>query len=69
MKQTEHPTITAIEATGYASKEPEPPVCPICGAECEKTYADKFNEIFACNKCVIENDAWECGECFPKEEI
>ena len=33
--------------------------CPVCGEPCEKLYKDKWGEIFACDECVEEVDAWE----------
>lgn len=39
--------------------EPNPVFCPICGAECEKIFKDKDGEIFGCEECVEECDAWE----------
>ena len=50
--------IRMAEETGY----PRPvrfPRCPVCGEECEKLYKDKWGEVFACDQCVEEVDAWE----------
>ena len=38
----------------------EPPVCPVCGEECETLYEDRDTSyINGCNKCIREVDAWE----------
>ena len=41
-------------------KEPEFPVCPICGAETDTYYYNKrTGEIVGCDECVESQDAWE----------
>lgn len=45
------------------------PVCPVCGQECETVYRDvRTLEIFGCDVCVEEKDAWEQDDCFPDDE-
>ena len=40
-----------------------PPVyCPCCGEECTTIYADIYGNVFACNWCLMEQDAWEWAE-------
>ena len=29
----------------------DPPVCPICGEECETIYADMTGDVFGCDRC------------------
>ena len=38
------------------------PICPICGEECETIYADMYGNVFACDQCLIEQDAWQWQE-------
>jgi len=67
----EHPDITATLRTGYPAnhKEPEPPICPVCGRECETVYrAGRYGEIVGCDNCIIECDAWDGLECGCLEE-
>lgn len=65
----DHPIIENMERTGYLSgKEPECPVCPICGEECDTIYADRSGEIFACDNCVDTKDAWDTEACFPAKD-
>lgn len=45
------------------------PHCPICGAECEKVYRDKWYEIVGCDECMTAIDAWDEDECFPEKEM
>lgn len=35
------------------------PVCPCCGEECETIYADQYGTVFACDRCLMEQDAWD----------
>ena len=68
-RDLEHPDITAAQRTGYAAgKEPTYPVCPECGAECEKVYFDQLGICVGCDVCLDEKDAWETPECFPGKE-
>lgn len=56
----DHPIIWNLERTGYPDgKEPEFPVCPICGKETDTFYKDKQSEIVGCDCCVKSVDAWE----------
>ena len=52
------PDIRMTEATGYP-RIVKRPCCPVCGDECEKLYKDCSGEIFGCENCVEEVDAWE----------
>ena len=41
----------------------DPPVhCPCCEEECTTIYRDKWGNVFACDKCIEEQDAWEWEE-------
>ena len=60
------PIIRCAEETGYAPwNQPEYPICPVCGNECEKVYKDSYGEIVGCDECLAEHDAWEEDECCP----
>jgi len=66
MYNLEHPDITAALRTGYPVnyKEPEPPLCPVCGEECETVYrAGRHGDIVGCDDCIIGCDAWDAPEC------
>ena len=55
------PDIRRTEATGY----PHPvkwPHCPVCGEECERIYKDAYGDVFGCENCVKELDAWDWME-------
>lgn len=63
----DHPVIRNCEATGWPDrKEPQQPVCPICGQECERVYTNRFSMLVGCDVCLTEDDAWEVPECFPE---
>ena len=32
--------------------EMPPPVCPVCGNECEKIYIDGNNDVVGCDECL-----------------
>lgn len=69
---SDHPVIQNMERTGYPDgKEPPQPVCPVCGAECETMYQDRYDkgEYIGCDVCVEAEDAWEVSECFPGKEL
>lgn len=41
-------------------QEPELyPICPVCGAECEKIIYSTQGDIVGCDECIKEVDAWE----------
>ncbi len=62
----DHPVIRNMERTGYPDgKEPQFPICPVCGKECDTIYFDHHAEIFACDVCFKTKDAWEVPDCFP----
>ncbi len=63
----DHPDIERAMATGYPGDEPEQPVCPVCGQECETIYRAQDSEIVGCDMCISEETAWECRECFREE--
>lgn len=51
------PWIRDAELNGYLS---DPPVeCPCCGEECSTIYADAGGTVFACDRCLMQQDAWE----------
>lgn len=52
------PDIQMAERTGYPGPR-KIVCCPVCGEECETLYKDAWGEIFACDRCVEEVDAWE----------
>ncbi len=66
----DHPIIRNMERTGYPDgKEPQFPVCPECGMECETVYTYPFSgKVLGCDKCISVTDAWEVEECFPEQE-
>lgn len=39
-------------------KEPEQPICPECGEECEVIYLVNGN-VVGCDNCVTEKDAYD----------
>lgn len=65
----ENPIIANTERTGYPDgKEPQYPICPICGAECETIYQDRYGAYAGCDVCMKTKDAWEVEDCFPGKE-
>lgn len=54
------PWIREAEMNGAPS--PEPVECPICGAECETIYRDRYGTVFGCDICIEEQDAGEWSE-------
>ena len=50
------------EAEMYGMPPYETPICPICGEECETIYFGPHGNVFACNKCIQEQDAGEWWE-------
>lgn len=67
MNIPDDPIIRNIERNGYYSRwgYSEEPRCPVCGSECGTVYKDSEGEIFGCDNCLTECDAWETEECFP----
>ena len=56
----DHPVIRDMERTGYPDgREPEYPICPICGEECEIIYRDKYLDAVGCDGCILAVDAWD----------
>lgn len=57
----DHPVIANMERTGHPDgKEPAPPLCPLCGGECETIYRSKETLwILGCDLCVERVDPWE----------
>ena len=54
------PVIANMERTGYPNgKEPQYPQCPVCGAESDTFYADRYGDVMGCDDCVEKRDAWE----------
>lgn len=65
----DHPVIENCERTGYPDgKEPEYPICPMCGRECEDIFFSADAEILGCDECVTSKTAWDVEECFPGKE-
>lgn len=60
----DHPHIANALRTGYPHGEPDYPICPACGSECDEVYMNECGEIFACSECVRTKNAWEAEECF-----
>ena len=50
------------EAEMYGMPPYETVKCPRCGEECETIYADQYGNVFACDKCLMSQDAWEWAE-------
>lgn len=53
----ERPDVERTIRTGYP-KEPRPPRCPMCGAECESIFRRPDGEILGCENCVEIEDSW-----------
>lgn len=64
------PIIRNMERTGYPDgKEPQQPICPVCGEVCETVYRESgTDKIIGCNECICSDDAWNCPICFSSEE-
>ena len=59
----DHLVIQNMERTGYPSgNEPEHPICPACGSECDTIYVDNCGDYIGCENCVTTKDAWEVME-------
>ena len=59
----DHPVIRNMERTGWPDgEEPSWPVCPVCGAETDTFYQNKYRVILGCSECVHTRDAWEYYE-------
>ena len=59
------PDIARTLATGYPDgKDPQAPICPVCGEETDTVYTDYGGEIVGCSNCLTPHDAWErlCNE-------
>ena len=64
MEIGDHPLIANALRTGYPHGEPEYPICPVCGEECEEIYMNQDREIFGCDGCVKTQNAWITEKCF-----
>lgn len=63
------PIIENMMRSGYSDgKEPQYPICPVCGAFCDTIYRNSIREIVGCEECISTTDAWETEECFPEKE-
>ena len=64
------PVIRNMERTGFPDgKEPQQPICPVCGEVCETVYREfGTDKIIGCNECICTEDACNCPLCFPSEE-
>lgn len=61
----DHPVIRNMERTGYPDgKEPEYPICPICGEECETIYKSKDYDIVGCDECIRSDVS--CYHCWMR---
>lgn len=66
----ENPIVQNMERTGYPDgKEPEYPVCPVCGHGTDTIYVRDDGDIVGCDWCIAKKDAWEEPECFPGKEL
>ena len=47
----------------YAEPDYNPPVCPICGEECEWIFK-KDGDVIGCDNCVeqVSSDTWQLNE-------
>jgi hypothetical protein len=53
------PWIREAEQYGMPPYE-DPPECPICGSSrCHTIYKDRYDNVFACDQCLQEQDVWE----------
>ena len=39
--------------------QPPAPECPVCGAETDRIYQDRWGNIVGCPECIKEVDAWD----------
>ncbi len=63
------PVVRNMEHMGYPDGvELGSPRCPFCGKKCSTVYLGLEMEIIGCSECIRTENAWECGECFPKED-
>lgn len=51
--------MSLVSLYGPDPPEPDYPVCPECGAECEDIFYSKHGDIIGCECCVKKVDAWE----------
>ena len=51
------PWIRDAELNG--TDDPPPVKCPVCGEECTEIYADMYGNVFACDQCLLTQDADE----------
>lgn len=60
-KILEHPDITRTLNTGYPSeRDPDPPLCLICGGPCEKLYRKTdTGDILGCDLCIETIEPFE----------
>ena len=35
------------------------PICPVCGAETDTYYYDRYGEVVGCSECIETRDAWD----------
>ena len=54
------PWIRDAELNGYPSDDPVK--CPICGEETDTIFEDRNGEVFGCDRCVRQRDAWDWFE-------
>lgn len=52
------PWIREAENDGWMA-DCESVECPVCGEECSEIYTDRHGNVFACNKCLLVEDAWQ----------
>lgn len=47
--------------TDYPGPPPEEPlpICPVCGAETDTFFQDKYGDIVGCDECIKRLDAWD----------
>ena len=54
------PWIRQAERDGVPADDPVH--CPCCGEECDTIYMDQYKNVFACDRCLMQQDAWEWAE-------
>lgn len=51
----DHPVVADLLQNGLP--ESPPVYCPVCGEECETFYKNNHDSIFACENCVVIEQA------------
>lgn len=61
----EHPTITSMERWGVPYGSFSPLICPVCGAESDTFYVNRYGDIVGCSDCVTCREAGEIVPVYP----